>query len=1086
MPLVDDLRNLDFGSLTGSLDAASKLLATANVSVTVNGKAEVSVGGILGIQPLIDAAESIPSNPRELGDAVMAMLGELEGLAAFPKLGGIAEVVSQFDGAAGVLRGIADSLGGGPDAVIDRLLEDLGGLDRVVADFATRLTEVLPTELPDAAKIPVEAVTILAGGNLDGAKIADVLARFIFGVELDSLQAPSLSIGASLDAVAGIDLGDLSARIAEITANVSAIVPMLQAPNVDVTATLAALGQVRASLDALFADLPQLIGDFSAKLNGIDTTALVAKLKPALDKLSDLAPAVSFSTEDLIGPLRVMAQGIDALTAEQLTKGFDDTVALIKAQLAESGIDEVDGLIDELFDLIVAQLQRIPLRRMRDQVIDALNAVEARINRFTFAAPALLTEQLAKVQKAIAGIDTASIAARVQDIKAQIEGIIAGFPIEAIAEKAAQLLDPVAQAIEQLIPALEAVDKQLDDLGKQLEAIDFDSAAADSRALIVDIKEKVKEVVGSGEIPPPAKTALGVAAAALGEIDFRAQISAPIMAKLDAIDPNVLLEPLKPVVDEVRAKVAAVSPDALIAQLDGPFDELLARLEPFKPSSIITILSQEFDRVTSLVDAADPRTLVQPLQGEFDKLVDKIRGAAKLDPLFKPLEDLYGELQKLIDLIDLGKLLDSLTAKLGGLPNKLAEGAKSAVATKVGGGAQAVAAAAAPFRLGDIIRPFAFLLRDIRTAVGKAADDVIGVALTALAAPVALLDGLTDPENGFLAQLARSIDERTAAFDFNGNGPARELAVALRELATVTASLNLSADAQLQLGGGVASLQLDARLTIITEAQLGLQTAITGLFARLSPPELTTPLRRASAAIRQTVPPALLDLDLPVQDKLDALFAFIDPMPLVTELDTIGETINTRFLAFADELTKGIFKMLDTMLGAVDKLTPAGLAVRISAGMQRIRDELAVLDPSPIKTEAQQIVDSVINVLGVFSPATIAAQVAVVFDAVKAKIQTLDPATLIGDTAALDKPFEDLKKLRPSALLGSITGELEKVKKALDALLDLELGEALVAAVIRLRATIEAILDDVLAEFEDLLAFLEGEAGISFSLEVSI
>jgi hypothetical protein len=1075
MPLADDIRNLDFASLASSLDHASTMLATANVSVTVNDNKETSVAGILGIQPLLDAAGSIPTDPAELGKAVKAMIAELEGLVAIPKLGGVADVLEQFDGTAGVLREIAASIGGGPDAVIDRLLGDLGGLDRVVADLAGRLIDVLPTELPAAAKIPIEALTMLAGGNLDGPKLADVLARFTFGVELETLLAPSLSIHASLDAVAGIDLGDLALRIPALTSKVHAILPMLQAPDVNVSVALVAIAEVRAELDALFGDLPRLIGNFAAELNAIDTTALVTGLTAALETLSDLAPSMAFDMEELVQPLRVAGNAIDVLTAAQLTAAFDEIVARFQAAVAESGIDQIDSLIDELFDVLVAQIQRIELRAMRDEVVDALHAVEARVNRFSFAAPALLTEQLAKVQEAIATIDTASVAAKVQQIKEAVEGIVADFPIQAIADKVTALLDPVADAVAALVPKLKEVDAQLDDLGKQLEAIDFESAAVDSHALMEDIKEKVKEAVGSGEIPPAAKAALGVAALALHEIDFRAQISAPIMLRLDAIDPNILLEPLAPLVEEVRAKVASVSPAALIAQLDGPFDDLLARLEPFKPSAIVTILSQEFDRVTGLLDLADPRTLVQPLQGEFDKLLAKIRQAADLGPLFKPIEDLYAELQKLIDLIDLGKLLEALAAKLSGVPNMMSNSAKAAVATKVGGGAQAVVAAA-PFRLGDIVRPFAFLVRDVRTAAGKASDDIIDAALTALGTPVALLDALADPEKGFLAQLAMAIDDRVAVFDVNRDGPAGELAAALRELSVVTVSLNVSADAQLQLGGGVASLQLDARLSLIATARVELETAVGKLFERLSPPDLTVLLRRATAAIRGAVPPALLDLsaNLSVRARLDAFFDAIDPTPLVAELDAIGEAINARFLAFAEELSKGLFKIIDVIFGALEKVTPAGLLPKIKAGMQRLRDELAVLDPAPIKTEAQLVVESVINVLGIFSPAAIAAQVAVVFDAAKAKLETLDPAALIGNTEGLDKPFDDLALLRPSLLLGGITGKLEEVQDALDALLDLQLGEALVATVIRLRATIEAILDDVMLEFEDLLDFLEG------------
>ena len=1079
MPLVDDLRSLDFDSLTGSLEDATRLLATANVSVTVNGKAETSVAGILGIQPLVDAAGSLPGNPAELEDAVKSMLQELEGLAAIPTLGRIGQIAGDFDGAVVVLRGIADSLGGGPDAVIDRLLGDLGGLDRVVSDFATRITDALPTELPDAAKIPIEALTILAGGNLDGAKLADVLARFTFGVELETLRAPSLSIDVALNAVASFDLGDLSARISALTTQVRGILPMLQAPNVDVSATLAALTRVRIALDELFAGLPQLILDFAGKLNGIDTTALVARLAAAFDKLADVAPAVSFDADELLEPLRAMAQGIDALTAAQLTAAFDEVVAIIKAKIAETGIEQIDPMIEEPFDLLIALIQRIDLRGLRDDVIDALHAVEARINRYSFAAPAALTEQLGKVQEAIGNIDTTAIAARVQEIKASLEEIVQNFPIAAIAGKVTELLDPVANAIGELVPAIEQVDVQLDELGSQLESIDFESAADDAQALMTGIREKVQEALGSGDVPDAAKSALSLAAQGLKQIDFRAEISAPIMAKLDAIDPGILLKPLEPVVAEVRAKVASVSPEALIAQLDGPFDDLLARLEPFKPSGLVAIVSQEFDRIASLIDVADPRALVQPLQSEFETLVQKIRDAAKLDPLFQPLQDLYGELQELVDLIDLGKLLESLTAKLGGLPNKMADGTKAAVAAKVGAGAQTLAAAAAPFRLGDLVRPFAFLVRDVRTAAGKASDGVVGAALTAVAAPVTFLDAMTDPRDGFVARLAASIDERMAVLDVNAGA----LGTALRELASVTASLNLAAGAQLQLGGGVASVQLDARLTLIASARAQLDTAVTGLFARLSPPELTLPLRRVNEAVRKAIPAALLLPDLAVRERLNAYFDAIDPAPLVAELDAIGEAITARFLGMAEDVAKGLFKMLDTIFSALDKVTPAGLLVGIKAGMQRIRDELAVLDPAPIKVEAQLVVDSVINVLATYSPAAIAAQVAVIFDAVKARIETLDPAVLIGDTSGLDKPFDDLALLRPSLLLGGITGKLEEVQAALDALLDLSIGDSLIEAVVRLRATIEAILDDVMSELDELLVFLEG--GASASLELS-
>jgi hypothetical protein len=1087
MALADSIRGINLDTLAGKIGEATTLLGSARVTVTIDGQErELTAEGVLGLGPILDAAKNIPTTPAELGDAVKALLGELETLAGAPDLGAVSDVAARFGATAGSLRQLAEMLGGGADAVVQRLLGDLGGLDHIVGDIAGRLADVIPSELPDVAKVPVEALALLAGGVPDAAKLADILVRLTLGIELEKLRAPSLTIRAAVDAVATFDPGDLDVRLPALTAGVRAVTAMLRLPNPDVSAILTALGGIRAELDALFVDLPRLMGRFSAQINAVDTTRLVADLRAALALFNDLAPALSLDLTEVIEPLRAAGEGIDALTAAQLSAAFDEITADIRARIEASGATEVPELVDDFFESAVILLQRIGLQRMRDQVIDALQSVEARINGFAFTAPAAMTKALADVQREIAKVDTASIAEAIGKVKKAIEDLVAKVPIREIADLVTGQLDLVAEAVGQLVPALQAIGEQLDALADQVGNIDFSGAEADAKQTMTGIREKVQEALGSAEIPPPARTALGVAAAGLRQIDFRAEISAPISANLDSIDPALILAPLEPLVAEVRAKVASVSPAALIAQLDAPFNELLARLEPYKPSSLIAVLSQEFARLRELIERADPRKLVAPLEKEFEKLLDKVRAAADPAPLFAPLEALYAELQALVDQVDVEKIFAAVLGKLGGLQESVTGAAKGALQAK-GGGAAAVQAAAEPFKFGDLLRPFAFLVQDLRAAVGKVPDQAVEVALTALAAPIAAVEELTDPERGFLAQVSAAIDAVRVQLDpARPGGPAAELAAALQELSVVAASVQLAGTASVQIGGGVASVQLDARFTLLVQARLELDDALNGLLDRLAPPDLAVQLRAAAASIRAVFPRELLAVGGTPRARLNAFFDAIDPTPFAAELDAIGERIVGRLGTFADELSKGLFRVLDIIFGTAHAVLPFGLAARVKEGMKRIREELAVLDPAPIEAEARDILESVLNVLQSFSPAALAEQLGGPFDALMKKLQELDPAALVGDTDALDAPFDALEQLKPSAVLGNVTGKIAEVQAALDALLTLKLGEKLVDAVIKLRATVEAILDDVVVEFEDLLAFLEGGGGAGVSGSVAV
>lgn len=1093
--LSQQLGELDLGDIAGLIQTSLTTLANAQPTITVNGQSvTLDFQAATGLGPVIEALQQIPTDPAALERAMRDMLGELQNLTAIPELHMAVEVAERLQQIGAMIAEVVAHAGGDPAALIEQLLGESGGLRQIIDDLTGRFLDAMPVQLPDAIKVPVEALQVVATGNVaNAAQLADVVARFLIGVDLQKLREPSVAIDGSVDIVlhAGGDLGAIAARFEQLAAQVRAVIPMLRVAQPDVTATLTTLVQIRAGIDALFADLPGAIRNLSTGLDHFDADAVVARITGALQPLLNLVPNLSFDLrESALEPLRALKLQIDALTAEQLDGVFDDIELRFQAAIDSSGIGETLGLIEHYRELAVERLRRIELARFRDEIVRAIAGIEARVNQFAFGAPQLLERQLEEVRAKIAGIDTQKIKDAVQAVKTKIESIVQNLPVGQLLTQVGGAIEAVSGLAAQLVTKLEEIDAKLDGLAAQVDAIDFEAAADEARELMVGIREKVQEVVGSDDVPPAARGALSLAAQGLKQIDLRGEVRAPIFEKLDALDPNLILTPLQPLKDQLDAMLDQVTPSALVAQLDQPFLDAVAVLEQYKPTALLEMLSHEFHRVTDLLDHADPRTLVAPLQSEFTKITDKIREAASPAPLFAPLETVYGQIMAAVDVVDLEKLLGGIVKRVADMPQSIGTSVQAAVDQRAGGVNAVLPGAPAAFKFGDLVRPFAAIVKDVRDFVNGLPQDVIGGALSAVAAPIVLVQELSDPRRGFLARLAAAVDARVALLlPATADSPAAKLMDALSDLQiTLQASTHLSADAHVQLGGGVASVQLDARLTLLVEARVDLDEAVERFFARLTPPSFAVELRRAAAALTTFVPPELTSLpaNATVQQRVNALFDAIDPAPFVVELDAISDDITAKLGALKQEIVNGIVRILRLVFRSIDGVMPSGMSGHLHAFMTAIRAELAGLDPAPIKVEMQALVDSLINVVNAFSPAAIAARLGVVFDAVKNKVNELDPAALVGDTTVLDAPFTALKALQPSIILQPLVAQAKALEDALKALLDLQLGEALVSAVVRLRAAIEGALDDVFAEFEALLAFLEGGGDVSVSASVSV
>src|SRR6266498_3439621 len=427
MALAQELASFNIDSIKTSLKGAVK-------TIKVDAKIDLDIHVATGLTDAVAAAQKIieKADPKQLEAAVRTMLEELQQLAALPEIHTVVEVSSSFERIAAMLRLVAERAGVDPDAIVEQISEGTG-LQQVIADLVKRFVDSMPAKLPDEIRVPIEGLQkFVSGDPADAAELADVLARFLVGVDLHSLGEPSLSINASasLLASAGGDFGPIAAHITALTANVRAITLQLRAAQPDVPSIVLAILAVSDGLDLLFDELRPAMARLTAAFNGIDIAPIVARVEAALRPIVALVPNLTFDLmRTTVAPLRALGSGIDSLTAQQLDALFADVEARLRHALQTSALGEATRLLDLYRDLAIERLRAIGIGRLRNEVVSALSAVEARINRFGFQAADAFAAQIDALGKGIGSLDVKPIRDAVAAVKAKIKQIEDPMPI---------------------------------------------------------------------------------------------------------------------------------------------------------------------------------------------------------------------------------------------------------------------------------------------------------------------------------------------------------------------------------------------------------------------------------------------------------------------------------------------------------------------------------------------------------------------------------------------------------------------------------------------------------------------------------
>ncbi|MCV7363855.1 hypothetical protein [Mycolicibacterium neworleansense] len=1085
-----EINALDFAAIDSALTRARNAFEQAQQLSVADLDPTVLLGDLGSALTAAGAVKLDPAVVNDLGGQALQALSELIDL---PDLRGIAEIVGGFEVTTERLIVLAEAFGGGGDGavVLDRIFAALGGslnLETMLREITDQAAHTLQIDIPDEFTGPLQALSALAG-DPDPAELLDILGTVLTGLDLAAVQQLLNGAERALTLVTGAgDAGPLQAAVTAVGVRLDAGYALMAAPAPDVPALLAIIDEVGAAVDAVAVAMPGFAAGLATDLRTAANALPDLNLAASLDRL---AAALPLPGEDiprqLVESLDGMADALEQLTPDAVTAAM---AAMKDELLAASGLDRLDDLLSELdrgFDEAAKVLDRLPVRGLRDDAVAAVVAAQQKV--LTFDGFGFLDEAVAPIRElnaTIASLDPSTVTGGIAAVVAQVNGLLTDIDVAPIRDAVDAVIEPLGDIVDRLVPFVQEIAAQLARIVDQLNGIDFDAAGTATLDLLHGIRNQVVEAVGGGDVPEPVKVAVATAAAVLREMNIAAEISTPFDKAVLAIDVGALIAPVEGIWQVAGDALAKATPSALIAELDPPYEELAAAVDRLSLQPLIDAAQRLFDDVIAQLDRADPRTLIAPLEDRFQDLIDGLTAALDPAPLFAPMRAAYQALRDLLDRIDIAATLRAALGGLADMPHQMSSRLGQRLASGVSGAAPAPVAGDG-FQLGDVLRPLALFLGEVRDRLADLAGDALEPALAGLATATRGLRALTDPATGFAVQLGDALDARLTWLDPNaGDGPLARLRRDLESFRLAVAVLDVDAAAGVQLNTAAGNVQFDTRVSAATDTDVAQhaarlrQTSDSATLGR----SIRVLARALDAALPDELVSGSLDPTTATAAFLDAVFDRIDPSTLADQLDAIGARIEARFVALGDELANGLFKLVDGLFAGIEPLMPESVIGRLQAGLDRVLASVEVLDPAAVEDAVRGVIRAAISLLGLHSPAALAAELGHVFDTCIAQLRSLSPAALFAGADPFVPIKAQLATMRPSAVLAPLVDKTESFGTALDTIAAIDLQFAL-GVVDELRQTFTAVLDGVEREWKALLDELSRiSEGASVSVSV--
>ncbi|OEO32842.1 hypothetical protein VW23_009440 [Devosia insulae DS-56] len=1080
---------------TSALDAKLSIAADApGASLSLSITDPLDLLGDAG--PLIREIGEIANGGGDLPATLRAAFAELEQLQPFVDLGVLQEVIDTLQTIKLRLAPLKDLMDLDPEAMVRQALNGAPGNPAAILDTLTsEFTKAIGGEIPEAIAAPVAALNDLAGaGPSRPVEVAAFFSRFLLGLDLTVLSGPFEVLAAVEARVAGGTGADaLEAQIVDLTRRIDLASEALVGSAPDLPAIVASLATASREIRTLTIDiLPQATARLTADIEAIDIAELAGKLDATLAPLMARVPVPPRGLADyFLPPMQMLRDGIDRLDTELIDLTLEEIDTELHAMFAESGITAIRDDARNLLTGVREFLARLPLPELRDQLTQALLGIERKAGEIgSFSPVGSIAARLQAVANAIDTIDTAAVAGRVSALAGEISAFAAGFPtaVADVKTELETLIDAATDIVDGLPALIDALKAEIGKLDGAIGTIDLSAAGTASAGEIRALRDKVNEALASADLPEALRTPLGLLAGQVRKLDLTASLGEPRRKAVASLDISGALAPIQGAIEEARAALDKLSPTVAIKRLDQPFAGLLARLQTISPQTLTNQLSSHFSGAIAELDRLEPTVLIQPLQQEFDAILARTRRAVDPAPLLAPLATVYAELKSLLDVIDPTLLLGRVVGQASQLPGRMADEVATSVAGRVGAAANLPVGDSEPIRFGDVVRPFAALVNEARSVVRGAAEDVLEDGLTLINRPLALLSRAGETAGAHLTAIAGAIERRRRLVDpSSGDGPLAELRAALERLTRTEASLAAQNRSSAALGATVGSLQLEIFVTVSAPDLRGLSGATDQLINGLGSDDIGRGFEAIGRVLSDFAPAAvtLPDTTATTLQRIDALFDALDPTPIADEMDAAGIALQTKLASFGKQLAAGLLRIWNGIFTELLPALPQGLLQVLDEVLGEIRNQLAALDPARLADELGRVLDAVFASLQAYSPAAFAGTLTPSFDALKAKLATLNPAALLGDLTPLNNVLDSLEGLRPSAILQPLADKTTKIDEALKSLLEFDPALLIEAAIEKLTAEIELVLETIEGELDELLGDLERGAGGSGSVSVS-
>lgn len=933
-----DAPEVGIAALAGRVDAALAL---------VDGPLEPIVELLRGVLPDLDIADTVGDLTGWIGGAI-GLVQLLGGLLA------VDTVAVKLEAHANVVA-----------AMLNRPLAEADATEvirRSASDLAARITDVDPVDTP-----AVDAV------------LFDI-AAFV-GAVRNMEQSWSEGLGLGEAALVGLDASGCAVQFAAALAvldetRLAAVAGLAASVRNALEPVLAIeLPTPKASLDAAFAEVLELIAPLRDAITGLDTSRLTDTVTGALSEVTEPIAAVVGTLDDTaaaIGAgLRSVADLVDSIDLSPLTATLRDALAPVTEAL-----DAVERAIADAQDAIEAVAAAI--ERELDVVAGEVGEVAAAI-----------TGALGAVSDRLAAIDFAEIQAAIESGLGAVASKLASAQLSPYFDAANSVIDTTADTIDAVPFGLLPTDVQQEivDLSRPVKEIDFDAIATSLRAELAEIVEALDATV-------------------LDEIDAAYQ---EVVAFLRGVDPAAAIAEFEAgPFAELRATVDGLDPEVLLAEVDAalaPIRDLLDGID--LRDAILTPLAGVFDDIRAQLDALDPVVLLADAVGEVDTFREQIVVDIHLDEWATTISDSRGRIVDTLGRLDLGAL--AAVAASGAIGNARADrdDGPGAIGQIVSALVQATGLAADAASWTSVKHWFvdAVARASLRERLVRSAELVAAMELTVGELDPAPAVSAAQTAHRALLQAVRS-QATTSRIRLEGeallvdNAPAEVLAPLIDNHARYHARLGVDARLLATLSTSGTS-QVDAVADGLVDALLpitGLSTWLRELLARFGVVDIHRPLPELLSdvldtfgpdrvfglvselvdALRSKIIEAVDGLLQPVNDMVatvDAAVALIDLGPIVEELSGIHA---------------GVVALID----ATDPTVLIGpLLDDADAVIARVSD----FDPlAPVRDIIDDLRETIDELFDTVTPSVVFAPAIDIFDTILALAEGLDVRGLLG------------------------------------------------------------------------------------------